>query len=100
MVLPRPLAAAIAACQHTYMRARMLDAEPGGRLPDAAYTEAAWRIRAIAPDFALEDVWELPGEGRREDFPKLLELVCRMDPERGVGVRRGRCGRFGGSSAR
>lgn len=61
------------------MRARMLDA-PGGRLPDAAYTEASWRIRAVAPDFALEDVWELPGEGAKEGFPKVLELVARMDP--------------------
>lgn len=57
----------------------MLDA-PGGRLPDAAYAESAWRIRSIAPDFALEDVWELPGEGEEGDFPKLVELLCRMDP--------------------
>ncbi|WP_445147892.1 DUF2867 domain-containing protein [Baekduia sp. Peel2402] len=73
---------ALVSCQDTYMRARMLDT-PGGRLPDAAYTAASWRIRAIAPEFALEDVWELPGEGAKEDFPKVVDLVCRMDPERG-----------------
>lgn len=59
----------------------MLDHDvPGGRLPDEAYTEAAWRIHEVAPEFALEDVWELPGEGEREDFGKLVGLVCRMDP--------------------
>lgn len=58
-------------------------------MPDAAYTEAGWRIHEIAPDFALEDVWELPGEGEREDFGKLVGLVCRMDPgASGPGVSR------------
>jgi hypothetical protein len=56
----------------------------GGRLPDAAYTAGPWRIRALTPDFELEDVWELPGEGKREDFPRLLGLICAMDPERGA----------------
>jgi hypothetical protein len=55
---------------------------PGGRLPNAAYTSARWRIKELTPDFQLEDVWELPGEGRREDLPRLVELVCRMDPGR------------------
>lgn len=55
-------------------------APPGRRLPDAAYTASPWRIRAITPDFHLEDVWELPGEGAKEDFGKVVELVCRMDP--------------------
>lgn len=53
---------------------------PGGRLPDAVYTSAPWRIREVTRDFELEDVWELPGEGRREDLPKLVELVCTLDP--------------------
>lgn len=54
---------------------------PGGRLPNAVYANAAWRIREITPDFLLEDVWELPGEGRPEDFGMLVEFLCRMDPE-------------------
>ena len=64
----------------------MLDDEGsiGGRLPDAAYAAEPWRIRDLTPDFGLEDVWELPGEGDREDFPRLVELVCAMDPERGA----------------
>jgi hypothetical protein len=68
------------------MHVRTLDpqpqAVPGRRLPDAAYTAAPWRIRDIAPGFDLEDVWELPGEGGKEDFPRLVELVCAMDPEK------------------
>jgi Protein of unknown function (DUF2867) len=58
---------------------------PGRRLPDAAFTAVPWRIREIAPDFDLEDVWELPGEGGEEDFPRLVELVCGMDPEKESG---------------
>ena len=60
------------------------DGPIGGRLPDAAYAAGPWRIRDLTPDFALEDVWELPGEGEPEDFPRLVELVCAMDPERGA----------------
>jgi hypothetical protein len=54
--------------------------EPGGRLPDAAYLAGPWRIRDLTPDFTLEDVWELPGEGGKEDFPKAVDLLCRMNP--------------------
>ena len=53
---------------------------PGGRLPNAVFTSAPWRIREITQDFQLEDVWELPGEGPREELPKLVDLICRMDP--------------------
>jgi hypothetical protein len=71
------------------MHARMLmhddeDVRIGGRLPDAAYATGPWRIRDLTPDFELEDVWELPGEGQREDFARLVELICAMDPERGA----------------
>jgi hypothetical protein len=61
----------------------MPDDRPGGRLPDSAFAARPWRIHALAQDFALEDVWELPGQGRPEDFPRLVELVCAMDPARG-----------------
>lgn len=54
-----------------------------GRLPDTAFTERAWRVNELAEDFALEDVWQLPGEGRAEDFGRLVERVCGMDPARG-----------------
>jgi hypothetical protein len=61
------------------------EAPIGGRLPDAAYAAGPWRIRELTPDFALEDVWELPGEGERGDFARLVQLLCAMDPERGAG---------------
>lgn len=59
---------------------------PGRRLPDTAYAANGWRISELTRDFALEDVWELPGEGAKEDFPKLVGLVCRMDPGQGGGT--------------
>jgi hypothetical protein len=60
------------------------EARVGGRLPDGAYAAGPWRIRDLTPDFGLEDVWELPGEGEPEDFARLVEMVCAMDPERGA----------------
>jgi hypothetical protein len=38
-----------------------------GRLPNAAHESRPWRIREIAPDFTLEDVWALPANGGAED---------------------------------
>lgn len=45
------------------------------RLPNAAHESRPWRIREIAPDFTLEDVWALPAHGGAEDFQELLELM-------------------------
>jgi len=50
------------------------------RLPNAAHESRPWRIREIAPDFTLEDVWELPVQGDAEDFQALLELMASSDP--------------------
>ena len=50
------------------------------RLPNAAHESRPWRIREIAPDFTVEDVWALPVHGGTEDFPKLLELIASSDP--------------------
>jgi Protein of unknown function (DUF2867) len=52
------------------------------RLPDTAHTSQPWRIHAIAPDFELEDVWQLPGHGGPDDFPRLVELLTTFDPSR------------------
>ena len=49
------------------------------RLPDAAHEAHPWRIREIAPDFTVEDVWALPVNGGAEDFQALLELVASLD---------------------
>jgi Protein of unknown function (DUF2867) len=52
------------------------------RLPNAAHTSRPWRIHEIAPDFKLEDVWELPGRGGADDFPRLVQLIASFDPAR------------------
>ena len=50
------------------------------RLPNAAHESRPWRIREIAPDFTVEDVWALPAHGGAGDFQTLLELMVSSDP--------------------
>jgi Protein of unknown function (DUF2867) len=50
------------------------------RLPNAAHTSRRWRIHEIARDFRLEDVWQLPGTGGPEDFPRLVHELAAADP--------------------
>lgn len=50
------------------------------RLPKTAHTSRPWRIHEIAPDFAVEDVWQLPGRGGPGDFPRLIEMLASFDP--------------------
>ena len=50
------------------------------RIPNAAHESRPWRIRAIVPDFVLEDVWALSVQGSAGDFPLLLELIADSDP--------------------
>ena len=50
------------------------------RLPNSAHESRPWRIREIAPDFILEDVWALPTPGGAGDFEALLELMASSDP--------------------
>jgi len=50
------------------------------RLPDSEHLGRPWRIHALTPDFALEDVWALPTPGGPQDFPRLLELMAAGDP--------------------
>ena len=52
------------------------------RLPNTAHTSRPWRIHEIAGDFRLEDVWQLPGRGGPDDFPRLARLVASFDPSR------------------
>ncbi len=46
------------------------------RVPNAAHETRPWRIREIAPDFTVEDVWALPVHGGPEDFQALLEVMA------------------------
>jgi hypothetical protein len=59
------------------------------RLPNSAHESGPWRIREIASDIPLEDVWALPAYGGAEDFQALLELMVASDPgEAGSGAAR------------
>ncbi len=49
------------------------------RLPNTAHEAHPWRIRAIVPDFTLEDVWALPARGGAQDFQTLLEVMTSGD---------------------
>jgi hypothetical protein len=49
------------------------------RLPNAAHDSRPWRIREIASDFTVEDVWALPVHGGAEDFQTLLEIMTSDD---------------------
>jgi len=50
------------------------------RIPNAEHESHSWRIRDIASDFTVEDVWALPVQGGADDFPALLELMTTLDP--------------------
>lgn len=50
------------------------------RLSNREHESRPWRIREIAPDFTVEDVWALPAHGGPEDFQSLLELMAASDP--------------------
>jgi hypothetical protein len=49
------------------------------RLPNAAHESRPWRIREIAADFTVEDVWALPVQGGADDFQALLEIMASGD---------------------
>ena len=50
------------------------------RVPNREHTSRPWRIHQLTPDFRLEDVWELPGIGGPDDFPRLVEMIAARDP--------------------
>jgi len=50
------------------------------KLPHSAHESHPWRIREIAADFTLEDVWALPVHGDAEDFQTALEMMAAGDP--------------------
>jgi Protein of unknown function (DUF2867) len=50
------------------------------RISNEVHEARPWRIREIAPDFKVEDVWALPAHGGAEDFQTLLELMVSLDP--------------------
>ena len=52
------------------------------RLPNIAHTARPWRIHDLTRDFRLEDVWELPAPGGPDGFPRMVQLIAKMDPSR------------------
>ena len=50
------------------------------KLPKREHSSRPWRIHALAGDFRLEDVWELPGVGGPDDLPRLAQLLASSDP--------------------
>jgi Protein of unknown function (DUF2867) len=42
------------------------------RLPTTAHTSRPWRVHEVAADFRLEDVWELPTPGGRDDLERFV----------------------------
>jgi hypothetical protein len=49
------------------------------RVASAVFEARRWRIRAIAPDFTVEDVWVLPAHGGADEFHSLLEIMVSLD---------------------
>jgi Protein of unknown function (DUF2867) len=43
------------------------------RLPKSAHTSRPWRVHEFTQDFELEDVWELPTPGGRDDLERLVQ---------------------------
>jgi uncharacterized protein DUF2867 len=56
------------------------------RVPNRQHESQSWRIRDIAPDFRLLDVWALPAHGGAGDFATLLDVMASLDPASGRSV--------------
>jgi hypothetical protein len=54
------------------------------RLPSTAHTSQPWRIHELAPDFRLEDVWEVPVPRGADDLPALVQRLAAADPSHGA----------------
>ena len=73
------------------------------RIPNPVHEAHPWRIREIAPDFTVEDIWALPAHGGAGDFRTLLEVFLSLDfpgsaslPTRVLWSARDRLGRWFG----
>jgi len=53
------------------------------KLPDAAHASRPWRIHQLAPDFDLEDVWQLPWRGGPHDFGGKEFIIATRDDSMG-----------------
>jgi hypothetical protein len=53
------------------------------RVPEAEFRAHPWRIHEIAPDFEVEDVWQLPGTEPLSAFARVVEILATLDPNDG-----------------
>lgn len=53
------------------------------RVPDGEFLALPWRIHEIAPDFEVEDVWQLPGKEPLSAFRGVVETLATLDPADG-----------------
>src|SRR3954451_14798195 len=61
-------------------RAPLVPQAVNARVPNSAHTSRPWRIHELTRDFRLEDVWAPSETARRDDFPRLVELIASRDP--------------------
>lgn|SRR5215217_221822 len=50
------------------------------RLAATAHTSRPWRIHELAPEFRVEDVWQLSWRGEQADFRRLVAMIASGDP--------------------
>jgi hypothetical protein len=53
------------------------------RVPESAFRAQPWRIHDIAPEFEVEDVWQLPGTEPLSAFPRVVDTIASLDPTDG-----------------
>ncbi len=52
-------------------------------VPEAEFFAHPWRIHEVAPDFEVEDVWQLPGTEPPSAFARVIETLATLDPSDG-----------------
>jgi hypothetical protein len=57
------------------------------RINPSDYSSRPWRLHEVVPpDFRVEDVWRLPGEGGAADVDRLIDRLCSYDPSASTSV--------------
>jgi hypothetical protein len=63
-----------------------MDGDLRMRVPNRVHISRPWRIHELTRDFRLEDVWELPGIGGPDAFPRLVQRIASADPSQSSSV--------------
>jgi hypothetical protein len=51
------------------------------RIDREIHRRRAWKVHEVARGFRLEDVWALPTPGGPDDFPRLVALLSKTEPQ-------------------